>query len=295
MSQCPITYAPCSPEKYSLQGLKKLHKGLTTLQPFHTISLQEITHSDFIPFNWPFSCVLGRINAKAERMEVVEHDGKFLLFPPSRSYWQVPQNLDLSLRMAHHFGLPVPFHGLIHNQDGTLTCFVACLHVTQTDPLNTIYTEMEDYSIESIAARIDQICTFPVLEKYRFFQRLIFSWLIGFEIQHPSNYLFHQVAQKIELAPAQFLFNSILPFGSSQKAIGLSIRNKWNGFEEAGSVEYTSRKLLGLTTESTHFLLSSFQKTYSSARSLVLNSFLSEELKEQYLDVVVGRLSYLKA
>lgn len=294
MAQCPITYESCSPAKYSLQGLKRLNKGLSTLEPFDLSHLPTTTVSSIDPSVWPFTCTYGRINTKEQRMESVDKQGKFLLFPPSRQYAQIPQNLDLSLRLAQRFGLPVPFHGLIHDQDGTLTCFVDA-STPKAIPVNsTSATPQLNQQIEDIAASIDALCTFPVLEKYKFLQRLIFSWLIGFETQHTSCFTFHLVAQKIELAPANLFFNSILPLGSSNKEMGLSIDGKYTGITGSDFIDYTGKKVLGLTTESIHYLTNSFHKTYLPCREIVLNSFLSEELKEQYLDILVGRLSRLR-
>lgn len=291
MGQCPITYEFCSPEKYSLHGLKRLNKGLSTLEPFDSSCLPESCDSWLDKRVWPFACAMGRINARLQCMESVEKNGRYLLLPPSRTYLQIPQNVDVSLRLAQRFGLSVPFHGLMHDQDGTLTCFIdrSMWHTNRFEPVALL----EEQSVEALASTIDEVCTFPVIEKYKLLQRILFTWLIGFETQQLSCFSFHQVAQKIELSPPVLLFNSTLPFGISDREVGLSMDGKTRGFTGSDFMDYTGKHLLGLSEESVRFLVSGFQKTYSSCRELVLQSFLSEELKEQYLDVLVGRLSRL--
>lgn len=291
MGQCPITYEFCSPEKYSLHGLKRLNKGLSTLEPFDSTCIPDTCDSWIDPVVWPFACAMGRVNARLQRMESVEKNGRYLLFPPSRTYWQIPQNVDLSFRLAQRFGLSIPFHGLMHDKDGTLTCFLDTniWKANRVEPTHPI----QDQSLEALVATIDEVCTFPILEKYKLLQRILFTWLIGFETQQVSCFFFHQVAQKVELSPAFLFFNSTLPFGVSNREMGLSMNGKTTGFCGTDFVDYAGKYLLGLSEESIQFLVSGFQKTYTSCRELVLQSFLSEELKEQYLDVLVGRLSRL--
>lgn len=294
MSQCPITYASCSPEKYSQQGLKKLNRGLSLLLPFDASKIMHSSDSGISNAVWPFASALGRVNARRQSMEPVRYKGKFFLFPPSKQYAQIPQNLDLSLRLAQRFGLPVPFHGLIHDEDGTMTCFVElpatvqCLH-----PISARHEQ--ENSLEFLVARIEESCTFPVLEKYKLFQRVLFSWLTGFETQDISCFAFQKVAHKIELAQASLFFNSILPLGTSEREFGLSVGGKKRGFSASDFRETIARDLLGLNAETVEFLISGFQKNYLPCRELVMESFLSEDLKEQYLDVIVGRLSRLNA
>ena len=292
MSQCPITYAPCSPEKYSQQGLKKLNRGLNLLLPFDASKIMQSSDSGISNAVWPFASALGRVNTRQQIIEAVRHKGKFFLFPPSKQYPQIPQNLDLSLRLAQRFGLSVPFHGLIHDEDGTMTCFVEIPTAIQC--LHLVYTQYEqENSLEFLVARIEETCTFPVLEKYKLFQRLLFSWLTGFETQDISCFAFQKVAHKIELAQASLFFNSILPLGVSETEFGLSANGKTRGFSGSDFREGIGHELLGLNAETIGFLIAGFQKNYLPCRELVMESFLSEELKEQYLDVVVGRLSRL--
>ena len=292
MSQCPITYAPCSPEKYSQQGLKKLNRGLNLLLPFDASKIMQSSDSGISNAVWPFASALGRVNTRQQIIEAVRHKGKFFLFPPSKQYPQIPQNLDLSLRLAQRFGLSVPFHGLIHDEDGTMTCFVE--QPTAIQCLQRVSTQYEqENSLEFLVARVEETCTFPVLEKYKLFQRLLFSWLTGFETQDISCFAFQKVAHKIELAQASLFFNSILPLGASGKELGLSVNGEKRGFSGSDFRENIGREFLGLNAETIRFLIAGFQKNYLPCRELVMESFLSEDLKEQYLDVMVGRLSRL--
>ncbi|MBV6427042.1 MAG: hypothetical protein KIPDCIKN_01555 [Haliscomenobacter sp.] len=299
MSQCPITYETCSPEKYSAKGLKKLHRSLTHLAPFDPSSLTGAPALPAIPQSWPVPIGYGAINPKLQRMEAKASKGAFLLFPPSRQHSQIPENLDLCLRLARVAGIEVPFHGMVHNVDGTLTAFVA-IPKTLGDWRNASSRQDESASpsaktsVESLAHWVQSECTFPRIEKSKLFLRLLFSWLIGFEAQALRDFNLQTDGPKTELAPPLILFNSQLLFGATGKEIGLSLHNRQQDFDRSDWVTYLGSELLDLPQEAVAFTLAQIKKSYGPWRAIVQDSFFSEELKEQFLDVIVARFSRLR-
>ncbi len=299
MSQCPITYETCSPEKYSAKGLKKLNRSLTYLAPFDPGSLTDMPALPAIPKSWPVPIGYGAVNPKLQRMEAKASKGAFLLFPPSRQHSQIPENLDLSLRLARIAGIEVPFHGMIHNIDGTLTAFVA-IPKTLGDWANAALRQEEaalpaiKTSVESLALWIQSECTFPRIEKSKLFVRLLFSWLIGFEAQALRDFNLQTDGPKIELAPPLILFNSQLLFGATGKEIGFSLHDRQQDFDRSDWTTYLGREVLDLPKEAVDFTLAQIKKAYGPWRETVQDSFFSEELKEQFLDVVVARFSRLR-
>ncbi|MBK6947163.1 MAG: hypothetical protein IPH16_02940 [Haliscomenobacter sp.] len=299
MSQCPITYETCSPEKYSAKGLKKLNRTLSHLEPFDPGSLTGAAALPALPQSWPVPIGYGAINPKLQRMEAKASKGAFLLFPPSRQHSQIPENLDLCLRLARVVGMEVPFHGMLHNIDGTLTCFVA-VPKTLSDWSNASSRQEEaaslsaKTSVESLAHWIHSECTFPRIEKSKLFLRLLFSWLIGFEAQALRDFNLQTDGPKTELAPPLVLFNSLLLFGATGKEIGLSLHNRQQQFDRSDLVTYLGREALDLPQEAVDYTLAQIKKSYGPWRQIVQESFFSEELKEQFLDVIVARFSRLR-
>ena len=64
--------------------------------------------------------------------------------------------------------------------------------------------------MEKMVKIIDKFCTFPSVEKYKFFHRVLFSFLIGNEDMHLKNYSLWTKDHKIALAPAYDFINTTL-------------------------------------------------------------------------------------
>ena len=51
--------------------------------------------------------------------EIVESGGRYIIKPQMFEYPEVPENEDLTMKLAEAAGLEVPFHGLIYSKDGS--------------------------------------------------------------------------------------------------------------------------------------------------------------------------------
>lgn len=298
MSQCPITYEVCSPEKYSTTGLNKLSRGLKRLDPFEDALLCEQPGGD-LQLNWSLPWGFGQVRSGREHMEATQKQGKFILIPPAKQFLQSSENIDLSMRLAAWCTLEVPTHGMIYNRDETLTYFVEAPAkrvplIAAGSAIPGLGKPREPETVEGIVALLDHACTFPVVEKYHFFRRLLFSWLIGYQTQSWKDYYLLRQPHKTTLAPPLLFANTQLFYGRQERELGLSMQGIWAGFEAEHFTGYLGREVLGLSPEAVQYVLSVFKKVYGPWRNLVRQSFLSEELKEQYLDVIVGRLSRLR-
>ena len=58
------------------------------------------------------------LNVKKETFEFVERGGTYILKPPHDMWGQVPENEDLTMRLAKSVGIKIPFHGMIYNKEG---------------------------------------------------------------------------------------------------------------------------------------------------------------------------------
>lgn len=175
MSICPITYETCE-EKYSLGGLKKLSGSLRDLQNLpYTASDQILEASARAPkmsiqgVQPKLSAVL---NTRKSRFEIVDTGGRYILKPQNPQYRHLPENEDLSMRMAAAAGIPVPLHGLVYSKDGSLTYFIRRfdrvgkkkIAVEDLSQLLGLSRDTKyDASMEKVAQVIDRYCTFPAV------------------------------------------------------------------------------------------------------------------------------------
>ncbi|MGA1825206.1 MAG: HipA domain-containing protein [bacterium] len=75
-----------------------------------------------IPGVLPQLCA--RLNSKKQQFEIVTPCGPFILKPQSFHYKKLPENDDLTMRMAAASGIKIPFHGLLYSKDGSRTYFI---------------------------------------------------------------------------------------------------------------------------------------------------------------------------
>ena len=127
MNRCPITYQLCT-ARYSEQGLKLLSRTLTTLHdlPLTTEQLRReaAARAAKMSIQGVQPKVAARLNVAAGRFEIVDVGGRYILKPQTAAYPEVPENEDLTMRMAAQAGIETPFHGLIYGIDGALTYFI---------------------------------------------------------------------------------------------------------------------------------------------------------------------------
>ena len=175
MNRCPITYEPL-PEgaTYSQPGLKLLNRNLESLAPLEFTAEQQrqeainrVGKMSIQGLQLKLSAVL-RITKG--RFEVVNRGGQYILKPQSRDFAELPENEDLTMRMAAAVGVEVPVHGLLRSIDGSFTYFIKRFDRKGRDRLPVedfaqISGESRetkyDSSMEKVAAVIDKYCTFP--------------------------------------------------------------------------------------------------------------------------------------
>ena len=125
MNRCPITYNECGNNYYSEKGLKLLSPGLGKLNllPYTNEDIKLEAFSRSSDFALPGSSLklLAKINPSTNSFVFSSRNGKFILKPQNILYPEVPQNEDLTMKMAEICGIEVPLHGLIYNSLKDLT------------------------------------------------------------------------------------------------------------------------------------------------------------------------------
>ncbi len=128
MNRCPITYDFCDDKLYSIKGLKLLSpalKGLAKLDfsagELRAEAMQRATRTSIQGVQPKLSAIL---KTSAGRFEIVDKGGRYILKPQHHVFPELPENEDLTMRLAASIGIEVPFHGLIYSKDYSLTYFI---------------------------------------------------------------------------------------------------------------------------------------------------------------------------
>jgi len=129
MNRCPITYGPL-PEgaTYSQRGLKLLNRNLASLAPLEFTAEQQrqeaLNRAGKMSIQGLQLKLSAALRITEGRFEVVNRGGQYILKPPSLDFPELPENEDLTMRMAAAVGIEVPVHGLLRSVDSSLTYFI---------------------------------------------------------------------------------------------------------------------------------------------------------------------------
>lgn len=301
--RCPITYQQVDSGKYSKVGLQSLSPKLDLLKEI-PLSLSEI-HQEYLSRAGKMSIqgvqpkLSMKLNIKENQFEIVDIKGKYILKPPNELYPELPQNEDLSMKMAKICNIEVPWHGLIYSKDNVLNYairrfdrkghnnklaledFAQLSNATR----NTKYNS----SMEQVISIIDEFCTFPILEKIKLFRRFLFSFLIGNEDMHLKNFSLITRNKKVEMSPAYDLLNTTIALPNPIEEIALPIGGKKNKINHHDVIDYLGKERMNIPSKKIEEEIERIFSCYSEWKKLIEISFLSEAMKEKYYILVQDR------
>ena len=304
MNRCPITYELCGTEKYSEKGLRMIAPKLSTLHdlPYTAAELrQEVANRArklSIPGVQPkLSAVISVVN---QQFEIVDQFGNYILKPQNDIFPELPENEDLTMKLAKVYGLDVPLHGLVYSKDGSLSYFIKRFdryskgkkYATEdfAQLTGSSRDTKYDYTMEKLVKVIDEYCTFPAIEKADFFKRVLFCFITGNEDMHLKNFSVITKAGKTTLTPVYVFLNSSISIKNPQEELALSLKGKKSNFKSTELIEYYAKEHLGLNDKTVNTILADMNKSLSKWIELIEISFLSDSMKEKYLKVLDNRI-----
>jgi serine/threonine-protein kinase HipA len=305
VNRCPITYENCGKHRYSREGLrllapvlKNLHDLPLTAEEQRFEAARRAGRMSIQGVQPKLSAVL---NIKGEAFNVVDHGGTFILKPPSGSYPELPENEDLTMHLAAAAGIRVPLHGLLHAKGQTKTYFIRRFDRGRKGKkfavedfaqlLQKTRDTKYDSSMEQVAKTLDY-CSFPIIESKELFRRVVFCYLVGNEDMHLKNFSLITRDGKTTLAPAYDLLNSSLVL-SDPEEIALPLNGKKRNLTKNDFLTYFAKERLALPEKSILAVLSDIRNALTEWERLIERSFLSEEMKGNYRDLLEQRLARL--
>lgn len=304
MNRCPIAYIPSGNSRYSTPGLKLLSTELGSLKDLeYTAEEQRIeayNRASKMSIQGVQPKLSAKLNIKEGKFDIVDKGGRYILKPQHHLYPEMPENEDLTMRLAEETGLDIPLHGLIWSKDNSLTYFikrfdrkgqndkVAVEDFAQLAGLSrdTKY----EYSMEGIVKLIDAYCTFPAIEKIKLFKLVVFNYLIGNEDMHLKNFSIITLGNKVMLSPGYDLVNSTIEYKNPVEEIALPLKGKKKHLTRSILVDYFGVERCELTARSIEKILEKFSSSIPKWRELIDISFLSKDMKAKYHSLLESRL-----
>lgn len=303
MNICPITYQPCGEKKYSDKGLKQLSRNLTHLKDLPFTQEEQLREAairaDKMSIQGVQPKLSAKLNVKDEVFDIVDRGGTYILKPQNNFYPELPENESLTMKLAELAGIEVPLSGMIYSLEGKLTYFIKRfdrygrnkkLSLEDFAQLSGKSRETKyDYSMEKLVALIDTFCTFPAIEKVKLFRLTIFNFLIGNEDMHLKNFSLITRDNKVELSPAYDLLNTTIVVPRAQEEIALPIAGKKRNLNAKILIDYFAKERLKLNDNIINQTLEQIKLQFDNWESLIKISFLSNEMKEKYWELMKKR------
>ncbi len=304
MNRCPISYEPCGKADYSESGLHLLSPKLEHLSAFSYSAEEQRAEALARAVKLSIQGVQPKLSAilniKNSRFDLVDSGGKYILKPQHHIYPQLPENEDLTMRMAEAAGINIPLHGMIWSKDKSLTYFIK--RFDRAGHRDKIPTEdfaqlaglsretKYNYSMEKLIQLIDEYCTFPVIEKSKMFRLVLFNFLVGNEDMHLKNYSVIRNEGKIELSPAYDLLNSTIVLKGGAEEIALTLAGKKKKLSKEILIDYFGKERCGLNEKIIDYNIHALKKGSEVWFDLINISFLSNDLKEKYKNLLEKRM-----
>ena len=307
MNRCPITYEPCGARRYSARGLHMLSRRLEDLEPLPFTQQEQLREAAARADKMSIQGVQPKLSAvldtRRRSLELVDRGGFFILKPQVPSYSNVPENEDLTMRLAALAGVEVPFHFLVHSIDPAWTY---CIRRFDRTPQGRRIA-VEDFaqltgasretkyesSMEKVAEVVQSFCTFPMVEKARLFRLTLFNFLVGNEDMHLKNFSLLTFEGKTALAPAYDLVNTTVILPTVREEIALPLRGKKSRLKREDLVDYYALERLRLSPKAVEGMLGRFARALPAWREMIGISFLPEPLKVRYQNLVEERSKIL--
>lgn len=303
MNRCPITYEACGDEKYSVNGLKFLSPRLQRLEDFPYDKSEQIKEAITRATKMSIQGVQPKLSVKLSVPKstflVVDKQGTFIIKPQNDAYAELPENEDLTMRLASIVGIEIPLHGMVYCKDGSRSYFIKRFDRL---PKNK-KVAVEDFaqlsgktretkyssSMEKVISVIDEFCTFPLIEKQKLFRITIFNFLCGNEDMHLKNFSLIRRSGKIELSPAYDLLNTTIAMPNAQEELALPLAGRKSNFTPENFVGYFGSERLGLTKVVIEKTLGEIRGKKEQWENLIGDSFLSNEMKTKYFSLLNQR------
>lgn len=308
MNRCPITYEDCGNELYSRKGLHLLSKQLSKLKLFPYTQIEQLNLAKNLFQKLSIQGVQPKLSLtldlKNQALVPVQNKGTYILKPQHPDYLHLPENEDLTMKLASLAQIATPIHGLLYSEDMSLSYFIKRF---DRGPKNAKYHTEDfgqllelsrltkyDISVEKIIKKIEERCGFPSVEKLRFFRRFLFNYLVGNEDMHVKNYSIIVKNNSVELSPAYDFLNSSIVLNTKEES-ALTLNGKKSNFKKEDFTVYLGRERLGLPEIYIHEELQFFMEIQPKWKELIQRSFLPIDLQERYLQIIQQRSNILFA
>lgn len=235
-----------------------------------------------------------------KRLTLVGLWGDYILKPQSTEYAFMPEVEDLTMHLAKLFKIETANHALIRTSTGDLAYITKRfdrvkgkkIHVEDLCQLSELLTEQKyKSSYERVGKIIKQFATNSGLDVIKYYRLVLFSFLTGNNDMHLKNFSLMHTDQGILFSPAYDLLNINLIFPSDKEDLALFLGGRKRKIKRSDFDQLAMS--LGISDVVRDNIYKDFSKQRIKIPNWINSSFLSDEYKQLYLEIVNLKFSQI--
>jgi len=239
----------------------------------------------------------GKNKKESPWLSIVGLWGNYILKPPHKDFPQMPEIEDLTMHLAKITGINTAEHSLIRLKSGELAYISKRfdrttkekVHVEDFAQLLEVLTERKyQGSVEQVGKAILRYSSFPGNDVINLFEIILFCYLTGNSDMHLKNFsLIRDESDDIKLSPAYDLLSTKLLLPEDKEELALPIKGKKANLKRA-DFDYLADNL-GINRKTITSIYNKFVKNFTGWYSLIEMSFLNEDTKKRYGQLIKER------
>jgi len=244
----------------------------------------------------------GESTDATKRFTIVGLWGGYILKPASLNYPQLPEVEDLTMHLAEIAKIATVPHSLIRMKSGNMAYITKRIDRVRKDKLH-----MEDMcqlterltedkyrgSYEQIAKAILKYSKMPGLDVVNFYEQVVFSYLTGNADMHLKNFsLITKPGLGPVLSPAYDMLCTAIVNPADDEELALTLNGKKKKIRRSDFAQ--AFNAAGLDKKQQENIISKLVDCKEPWLTMIQNSFLSNEFKEKYSQLLRERVGVLE-
>lgn len=223
-------------------------------------------------------------------------EGNYILKPQNKQHQQMPENEHLSMKLAALLKIDTVPVNMIRLASGELCYITKRIDRNKDGTKNHMIDflqilELEDKykgTMEMLGKTIGELSANTLLDKLRFFELTVFNFIIGNNDMHMKNFSMWVSDKKWTLSPAYDLLNVKIILANDKDDTALLLGGKKKHFDKSYFDRFA--KVLQLNDKQISAVYKRFGKWLPEAIQLIDSSFLTEEHKKAYKELITQRV-----
>lgn len=236
-----------------------------------------------------------RLDKHKMELVVAPIEGEFILKPQIQQFPHTPENENCCMDIAGSLGIDVPPHCLLPLKDKGLAYVVKRFDRIGHEKIHQedfcqILEKKDKYngSLEQIGKKLKEISGVPGLDVQLFFERVVFSFLIGNGDGHFKNYSISYLKEGVRLAPAYDIVCSKLVLPNEEDS-ALTLRGKKNHLTRGDFDAFAEDLKIPVKIR-----YEKFERQTNRIERSIQSSRLPDNFKRTFIEILFSRYNRLK-